>query len=94
MGGGSKRDVTCRHHMPNTDGSYWIEPGSSDCQPRLTRREGTELLSLPLCGPASVPDPELLPEAGGQSRGPSRSPLLFLDEELSAAAECGNVPAS
>lgn len=91
MGGGSKRDVICRHHVPNTDVSYWIEPGSSDCQPRLTRREGAELLSPPLCEPESLLELELLPEAGGQSRGPSRSPPLLLDDELSAAAECGNV---
>ena len=49
------------------------------------------MLSLPLCELVSLLELELLPEAGGQSRAPSRSPLLFLDDELSAAAECGNV---
>jgi len=60
----------------------------------LARREGAELLSPPLCVLVSLLELELLPEAGGQSRGPSRSPPLFLDDALSAVAECGNVPAS
>ncbi|BDU20136.1 hypothetical protein DYGSA30_15930 [Dyella sp. GSA-30] len=94
MGGGAKRDVICRHHVPNTDGSYWIEPGSSDCQPMLARRVGAALLSLPLCEAASFVELELLPEAGGQSREPSRSALPPLGDELSAVAVCDNVPAS
>jgi hypothetical protein len=63
-----------------TPSAYWIDPGSSDCQPRCGRRVGVGAEEAP--PEWSLPLPEVLPElslllAGGQSRvSPSASPPL------------------